>query len=218
MARKLLIIPIFHTGAEMGTAREGLEKISERLVGIEVWNRHKKNLLEFWDLVEKLVLERTKDIDISKVKLYQDGQVINGAVGVKMVEEIAKRGSKNHQILLNLINRGAKLMRTESFELLKEEYRYIRGIVLGKSLREVLDARIAYKKRKDLLLKERDKYIAKNISKSLGENELGILFIGAMHKVEQELPKDVEIEYLEDARLKILMQEIMKVIAKTILI
>lgn len=217
MARKLLIIPIFHTAAEMGTVREMLEKVSERLVGVETWSRHKKNLLEFWNLVEKLVLEKTKDIDISKVKLYQDGQVINGAIGVKTIEEIASRGSKNHQILLKLIDRGARIMKTESFELLKEEYKYIKAILLAKSAREALEARLAYKKRKDLLLKERDKYIARNIIKTLAENELGILFIGAVHRVEQELPKDFEIEYLEDERLKVLIVEIMKVIAKTLI-
>ncbi|MDI6708961.1 MAG: hypothetical protein QME47_07765, partial [Candidatus Thermoplasmatota archaeon] len=127
MARKLLIIPIFHTPAEMGTVREMLEKVSERLVGVETWSRHKENLLEFWNLVEKLVLEKTKDIDISKVKLYQDGQVINGAIGVKTIEEIASKGSRNHQILLKLIDRGARIIKTESFELLKEEYKYIRA-------------------------------------------------------------------------------------------
>lgn len=212
MARKLLIIPIFHSGAEMGSARESLEKISEKLVGGEKWEAHKKIITEFWDCTEKLILEKVKTLDFSKLKVYQDGQVLNGKIGVKMVEDIAAKGSKNHQILLQLILKGAVIMRTESFELLKEEYILIKNILTAKTAEALVLARRVYKARKDSILEARDRYIAKNIDKTLGDNEIGIIFIGATHRVERYLPKDIETEYLEDENLKRLKKELFEVI------
>lgn len=216
MARKLLIIPIFHSGAEMGSARESLEKISEKLVGREKWEAHKKRIIELWDCVERLISEKVKTLDLTKLKVYQDGQVLNGKIGVKMVEDIAAKGSKNHQILLQLILKGAIIMRTESFELLKEEYMLIKNILTAKTAEVLVLARRAYKARKDSILEARDRYIAKNIDKTLGDNEVGIIFIGATHSVERYLPKDIETEYLEDENLKKLKKELFEVIAKPV--
>ena len=68
------------------------------------------------------------------------------------------------------------------------------------SARSPLEAKMfeaAYRRRKGDLLKERDLHIAKNIDRSLKEGDLGILFIGATHRVEENLPKDIEVERLE---------------------
>ena len=195
--RRLLIVQVLHTGAEMGSVKEFMERVSESTFGKRAWEEHRRELERFWADLESSLKRRLEGVNLSQAKLYQDGQVIDGPLGVKMVEEIARRGSKNHQILLDLIQRGATLMRTESFELLKEEYKFIKGMASARSGMEASLARDAYRKRKGSLLKERDHYIAKNIDRSLKEGDLGILFIGATHRVEENLPKDVEVEYLE---------------------
>ena len=195
--RRLLIVPVFHTSAEMGSVREFMERVSESALGKAAWEEHRRDLERFWSDLESSLEERLRGLDLSRVKLYQDGQVIDGPLGVKMAEEIARRGSKNHQILLDLIRRGATLMRTESFELLKEEYKLIKGIAAARSQLEARAAGAAYRQRKGDLLKKRDLYIAKNIDRSLEEGELGILFVGATHRVEESLPKDIEVEHLE---------------------
>ncbi|MEW5759835.1 MAG: hypothetical protein AB1779_03605 [Candidatus Thermoplasmatota archaeon] len=215
MARKLLIVQIFHTGAEMGSVRETLEGISEKLIGKEGWEAHKKRVAEFWEHMEKLLLERFATTDFCKLKLYQDAQILNGKIGIKMIEDIANMGSRNHQLLLQLIQKGAKLMKTESFELLKEEYMLTKNVLNAKTPEAALIAKNDYKARKDSLLDERDKYIAKNIDRSLKDEEIGIIFIGAIHRIERYLPNDIKIEYLEDEKLKKLKKEILEVIAKT---
>lgn len=197
MARKLLIIPVFHTAAEMGSVRGFTERVSERAFGRAGWEEHKRGLERFWADLESSLERRLEAVDFGGVKLYQDGQVIDGPLGIKMVEEISRR-SKNHQILLKLIQRGATLMRTEDFELLKEEYKFIKGIAAARSLAERKAVEIAYRERKSDLLKERDLYIAKNIGHSLKTGELGILFVGATHRVEENLPEDIEVEYLDE--------------------
>jgi len=106
----------------MGAFKERMDRITEKQFGKVEMQRHKENIETFWEELDKALEKRIKDIDIRKVKIYQDAQVVNGLVGIKIVEEIAERGSRNHQIILKLINKGAVLMKTESFEALKEEY------------------------------------------------------------------------------------------------
>ena len=192
-----MVVPVFHTGAEMGSVREFMERASESALGKAAWEEHKRDLDRFWADLEGSLGRRLRQVDLSRVKLYQDGQVVDGPLGVKIVEEIARLGSKNHQILLDLIRKGATLMRTENLELLKEEYEFIKGMATARSLLESMTVKDAYRKRRGDLLRERDLYIAKNIARSLKEGELGILFIGATHHVKENLPNDIEVEYLE---------------------
>jgi hypothetical protein len=46
------------------------------------------------------------------------------------------------------------------------------------------------------MLRERDEFIARRIDESLKEGEVGILFIGLMHRVDRFLPADIEVQYL----------------------
>ncbi len=200
MVKKLLIIPVFHSEAEMGSVKHEMKGISEKTFGREKWERHMEYVKEFWKKVEASLEKRLNRVDISKVRIYQDGQVVDGYFGRKIVEEIASAGSKNHQIILGLVKNGAVLMKTESFELLKEEYAFIKRIMGAEKPRDAEVAAAVYKKRKDGLLQERDRYIAKNIDKTLKNGEFGILFIGATHNVESELPSSIKVEYLEDVK------------------
>ncbi|MBA3043593.1 hypothetical protein FP804_00470, partial [archaeon] len=110
MVKKLLIIPVFHSEAEMGSVKHEMKGISEKTFGREKWERHRNNVKEFWEKVEASLEKRLNRVDISKVRIYQDGQVVDGYFGVKIAEEIASAGSKNHQIILGLVKKGAVLM------------------------------------------------------------------------------------------------------------
>lgn len=200
MGKTLLIIPVFHSEAEMGSVKHEMKGMSEKTFGREKWERHKKYVKAFWEEVETSLEKRLNRVDISKVRIYQDGQVVDGYFGRKIVEEIASAGSKNHQIILGLVKKGAVLMKTESFELLKEEYAFIKRIIGAKKPRDAEVAAAVYEKRKNSLLKERDGYIAKSIEKTLKNGEFGLLFIGATHNVESELPPSISVEYLEDVK------------------
>jgi len=211
VGRKLLVVSVFHSEAEMGTVRDYMRTMSERVLGREGWERHRKDVSEFWEEMERSLEERLKSVDLKKVRLYQDGQVVDGPLGIKIVREVAQRGSRNHKILLGLIERGATLMRTESFELLKEEYGLVKAIAGAKDPRERALAAAAYRRRMDDLLKERDAYMTKNIAKTLQEGELGILFIGALHEVEKKLPPDIEFEFVGGEMAMRLKEDLAKV-------
>jgi len=133
-----------------------------------------------------------------KMKIYQDGMITEREVGQKIVEEGIKSGSKNYELVLRLLKRGAILTKTEDFKLVKEELDRLLAITKAKSTSKKLFAFIKYKFIKNRLLKRRDEYISKRIDKTLKDDEIGILFLGAYHNIKKRLPKDIQIIELKD--------------------
>jgi hypothetical protein len=99
-------------------------------------------------------------------------------------------------IILELVQRGAKLIGTEDPGLLLEEYNYIKDITKINNLEEKNKVIQKYEKKAWDILKRRDEYIANRIAKTLMEEETGILFMGMRHRVDERLPKDIQVSYL----------------------
>jgi len=123
---------------------------------------------------------------------------VDGTLGRKVIEEAAKRGSKNHQIILSLMARGAEIRKTEDTSLLKEEYQYITGITRSSSATEKNIAAKKYILHKNRLTKERDKFVTKTINETLKEGETGVLFMGSYHNIFPYLPKDIMVKPVKD--------------------
>lgn len=122
---------------------------------------------------------------------------------MKIVEQGIKDGSKNYEIIARMLDQEAVLVRTEDFDLVKKEYDLISGVVKAKSRTEAIAASIEFKTSSGKLLTERDDYIAHRIEQTLGDNETGILFIGAYHDVIPLLPHDIfviEVKETEKVR------------------
>ncbi|MBU2496367.1 MAG: hypothetical protein KJ935_07730, partial [Candidatus Omnitrophica bacterium] len=115
-------------------------------------------------------------------------------LGLKIIREGTRQGSRNHKIVLDLIERGGVIRKTEDIELLKEEYARILKLAQSKSLWERTTAYIGYRFHKDRLMDKRDSFIAKTINGTLKEEETGILFIGAFHDVFSHLARDIEVK------------------------
>ena len=191
--KKLLIVPIAHSEAEMGSLGAEISKIVEDAMGKDRRERHRKELSLFWEELKELLGRILKNVDMGDVKVYQDGIPTGGELGVKLVEECAANGSQNFQILLSLIRNGATLEKTEDTQLLKEEYEILKDIVSGKTDVERDTRAEKHKKRLYDLTEERDGYIAARIKESLGEGMLGILFIGATHNVSPYLAPEIDV-------------------------
>jgi hypothetical protein len=116
-----------------------------------------------------------------------------GETARRIVDKVAEEGSLNYQIVRELLNRGALIEKTEHAGLLQEEYRLIRQIVAASGPAERAQAHQAYRCRSEALLAQRDRFIAKRIDQTLKEGEVGLLFIGASHRVRSYLPKDIKI-------------------------
>jgi len=192
--RKLLYVPIIHMESDLGTMASALDSQSASLCGEKKWAKHKETVAKFWENIADYFAA----LDASNLKIYQDGLPADGELGRRIIEQAAKRGSKNHQIILNLMERGAEIRKTEDPSLLKDEYENITGLTQSKSATEKTAAYINYKLHKNHLTKERDKFVAQRIAETLKEGETGVLFMGSYHNILLYLPKDITVEQVKE--------------------
>lgn len=192
--RTLLYVPIIHTSADFGSIAKEVTKRGIADLGEDVWKEHQRTVEGLWDAISHYF----EPIDASGMKIYQDGMVVEGEMGLKIVEETAKTGSKNHELVLSLIKKGAILVKTEVLELVKEERDRLLALTQVKSITQKIIAVIRYKLVKNRLLNERDDFIAKKIDETLINGAAGIIFIGAYHNIKKRLPKDIQIIEIKD--------------------
>jgi len=188
--RKLLYVPVVHVESDLGSIAPDIDKRSAGICGEERWEKHKKTVNSFWDSIE----DYFKKMDAGNLKIYQDGLLADGALGRKIVEEGARRGSRNFHIILDLMERGGEIRKTEDVGLLKEEYNHILKLAQTKSFWEKTTAYFDYRIRKDRIMEERDQFVAKTIDKTLEEEKRGVLFMGAFHDVSRYLAGDIDVK------------------------
>jgi len=127
--RKLYLVPIIHMSIDMGSLAPDFEETSIKVLGQKIWQKHKEIISGFWDSIEQFF----RSIDVKGFKVYQDGLIVDGAEGIRIIKEGITQGSKNYQIIGDLLERGAVLVKTEDFSLVKEEYDYIIKLTHSKS-------------------------------------------------------------------------------------
>ena len=180
----LLYVPVVHSSPEMGSAAASYKAAFIARFGEAKWQERNNEYNAIWQTIRRGVdaaIARRRS-DRGRVKLYQDSLPVCGHEA-DLVTELAAQGSANHQLLLALMQSGATLVGTESPALLLEEYRLLQSP-------DHTDAQAA------ALLEQRDRFIADRIATTLGEDDLGILFIGALHRVAKYLPRQIAVEYL----------------------
>jgi len=192
--RELLYVPVIHVDSDLGSIASEIDKRSADICGEERWERHKQSVTIFWDKIE----EYFKKLDAENLKIYQDGLLADGELGQKIIEEGARKGSRNFRIILDLTRRGGEIRKTEDVELLKEEYNRILKLSQTKSLRERTTAYADYKIHKDRMMGKRDRFVANTLNETLKEEERGVLFMGAFHEVLQHITKDVKVKEVKN--------------------
>jgi len=194
--KKLIFVPIIHMSVDLGSIAEQVNKKGIAALGEEFWKKHRETVSGLWDSIIKYF----SGLEVKNFKLYQDGMVADGEVGQKIVNEVARAGSKNYEVIEDLLRRGAILVQTENFTLVKKERDRIIKITLAKTISEKLIAYLKYRLTKNRLLDKRDDYIAKRINETLKDGETGILFIGAYHNIKKKLAKNICVKEIKDAR------------------
>jgi len=194
--KKLIYVPIIHMSADLGSIANHVDKRGIAVFGEEFWKKHREAVSGFWDSIVKYFT----NLEVKDFKIYQDGMVADAEVGQKIVEEGVKSGSKNYEIIDDLLKKGAVLVKTEDFALVKEERDRIVKITQAATTTQKLIAYLKYKLAKNRLLKKRDNYIAKRIDETLGYGETGILFLGAYHDIIPKLAKNIQVIEVKEAR------------------
>lgn len=194
--KKLIFVPVIHMGADLGSIAEKAAERGISGVGEDIWQMHTKTILGFWQSIAGYF----ETFDARGVKLYQDGMIADKELGARIIEDGIKAGSINFRILSDLLQRGAVLVRTEDFKLVKQEHDWFIKLSKARTKIEKIIVYLRYRLIKGKLLKKRDKYVAMRINGTLKKNETGVLFIGANHDVERWLDKDIGIVELKDKK------------------
>jgi hypothetical protein len=193
--RRLIYVPIIHTMVDMGSKSEALKQEYLRRFGVERWERSRQVIDEAWEGIRAKLLALI--LPWQRVRIYQDGLPVSGKE-LEIAREVAAQGSKNYQLVIELMLRGARLMGTESPELLTREYAHIKRIADAKTDAEREEAMQGYAAEGAEILKERDAFIARRIAGTLEDGEVGLLFLGMMHEVDRLLPEGIRVEFLID--------------------
>ena len=194
--RRLLYVPIIHTSADLGSVASQVEERSRAMSGEEAWNEHKQTVTRFWRAIARYF----DALDVSGYQIYQDGLAADGALGMRIVEGAAGQGSLNYQLVKRLVERGARIVKTEDISIVLKEVEGIKEIANARTLVAQSWAALKYERTKKKLLEERDQYIARTINSTLERS--GILFIGAFHNVIPRLAEDIAVEEVK-AREKV---------------
>jgi hypothetical protein len=188
--RILLFIPIVHTQTDMGQLSESVRRATIQKLGVKAWRHKMRAIDQMWAEIERVV--SGIPIGYRKVRLYQDGLPICGREE-QIVRELADKGSRNHRLLLRLMEKGAILMGTESPELLLIEYQLVKENTEGQKPGRRESTQTERRDTEDTLLNQRNRFIAQRINTTLEMGETGILFLGMLHSLEGLLDQDIEV-------------------------
>lgn len=192
--RELIWVPILHTQADMGSVSESLRSLYSQRLGEREWERHVEVVADMWrgihDKIEQL------DLDYARLRLYQDG-LPNCGREYEIVRDLAEVGSQNYQLLIELMERGAELTGTESADLLLKEYELVQETLDSLESGDSRSLGEAHRNRREALLRERDRYIARRIDETLHQGETGLIFLGLLHSLHDDLPQDIQLVSLD---------------------
>jgi len=199
-------VPIIHTGPDLGTLAASIEERAEAVVSRGDWQKYKEVVRGYW----QAIADYWEGENVSGYKIFQDGMPVDGTIAKHIVRDLVAQGSVNHQIIEQLLERGAEIMKTENPRLLKEEYLLAGALTKQASLLKNLAALLRYRWRKGRLLRARDSFIIKSINSGLHDGETGICFLGASHRIIDGLAKDINVIALKDpAKVRAYFQKFM---------
>jgi hypothetical protein len=192
--RRLIWVPIVHTQEDMGGLREPVKDEYIRRAGQARWEAHLRSVDTFWKEIRQAIEDLR--LDYPRVRLYQDGLPVCDH-DEKIVRELAEQGSVNHRLLVDLMDRGARIMGTESPQLIVQEYELNRRLLgVDEPKRpSAMQSRVLHENARKLLEK-RDQFIANRIAETLQPQEQGLIFLGMLHSLKGRLPADIQVSML----------------------
>jgi hypothetical protein len=204
--RRVLHIPILHSAADLGSLSESVRTEYTRALGPAGWSRHQEAVELLWSAIRARI--EAFDLDYARTRIYQDGLPVCGFER-KIVEELAKAGSSNHQLVADLLEKGASLEGTEDPQLLVQEYQLqqrisqgVRNLVRKESLatarsgaaKTVPDNVPPPDAEARALLLARDRFVADRIVETLQEGETALVFLGAAHRLDALGQSGIRVE------------------------
>ena len=191
----VIVIPVIHNLADLGSLAESVRAHYTERFGAAVWEKRERAVEDLWNDIRQAI--DALRLDYRHVRIYQDGLPVCGKEE-QIVHELAGAGSLNHQLVLELLGKGAVLVGTEDPQLLIREYQLQRHRMGAPDAHEQLPPPLPSDGAD--LLAGRDLFIAQRIAATLQDGETGLLFLGAAHRIDPLLLKDIDVVTLNRVR------------------
>lgn len=196
--RQLYIIPIIHSRHDLGSLEQPIRDAKSQFASANTIESNQMVLDCFWNDLQQGI--ESWKLDYSKAIVFQDALPFTGhpnrTLERRIVDELATKGSANHKLVRWLVEKGATLEGTESTELLLREYDLVRKS-LAEGLQRYDEPAVSSSTGEvvETLLNQRDRFIAGRIGDALNTDQIGILFIGMHHRVQDYLTPDIQVAY-----------------------
>ena len=193
--RSLIYVPVLHTRKESGEILLSLKGDKPQIPGDTSLPEQEKSVKEMWDGIREKI--QNTNISCPTMRIYQDAMPVCGREK-EIAEILAQRCSHNHQLVLELVKKGACLEGAEDPELLIKEHDNLSRLI-GKasvSIQSYRDSLNEYRKKGAELMKQRDVFIAERIKSTLKSGETPLLFMGVRHELEKLLQSSFVIHYI----------------------
>lgn len=191
--RYLFYVPVLHTQRE---ARSIAFSVSGKFSEVQ-WHERpaepEKTIQEMWNGISKKILELK--LSSPSVRIYQDALPVCG-IESEIVIKLAHKGSPNHQLIQELMKKGAHLEGTEDPELLIEENDYLMQLFADHSSIHTNFSLKKYHDKSMQLLAKRDAFIADRIISTTKPGEIPLVFMGVKHQLEKLLKSHFVIQYI----------------------
>lgn len=197
-ARTLIWLPIVHSAIDLGSLHGAVRRSYVDKAGRKQWQRHSQAVDEMWRTIRRALDDL--ELDYPNVRLYQDGLPVCG-YEEKIVRDLAQSGSANYALLLDLMARGAKIVGTESPELLLEEYVLAQQTLSPPGPAASVQGARRQRELSAQILEKRDRFIAARIDETLRKGETGLIFVGMFHSLEGRLPPDIRVVRLDPGEI-----------------
>jgi len=189
--KRVVLIPVVHNVSDLGSLAESVRARYLQHFGPAAWNQREQAVERLWGAIRRAI--DALDLDYARVRVYQDGLPVCGKEE-QIVRDLAGAGSLNHQLVLELLGKGATLVGTEDPGLLIREYQLQRRL-MGPAAAPARAASPSPGEAADLLV-ARDRFIAERIAATLQDGETGLLFLGAAHRLDALRSSAIEVETL----------------------
>lgn len=195
----LLYVPVLHTPQEARGIDHTFQSGSAQQAVSPNPGDHDQSVREMWAGIARKLNEA--NLSWPMVRVYQDALPVCGMEN-DIISVLAAHGSLNHQLLMDLVGRGARLEGTENPDLLAQEHEYLSALLAFgavPTLREVGTEQAAfeaYQAKSKALMEQRDAFIAARIRSTIRDGELPLVFMGVRHQLDKQLDGDFMITYL----------------------
>jgi hypothetical protein len=196
--RQIYIIPIIHSRHDLGSLEQSIRDAKSQFASSSAMESNQRVVDFFWNELQYGI--ESWRLDYSNTYVFQDALPFTGhperILEHRIVDELATKGSANHKLVQWLVEQGATLEGTESTELLLREYDLVRKSLAEGGHRYDEPAKSSSTGEVvETLLNQRDRFIAGRIAETVNDDQIGILFIGMQHRVQDYLQPDFQVSY-----------------------